>query len=303
VGNGLRRPVHKIPVIFNPKARSAKAADRLAAIRQFSDRMELCATEGPGSAERIARRLALAGNPIVVAAGGDGTVNEVANGLLSLTREGGEVPTLGVLPFGTMNVLALEMDLPKADPAACWALIQQGRAREIDVWDLNGRAFLQLAGIGLDAAIISATTWERKKQFGPLSYVLAASKLLGRIKEELVVHVAGRDPLRGKAVLLGSGRHYGGPIKVFPQANNSDGLLDLVVMEHDRLWPLLKGLGGMYLSQGKDLPAGMHYLQVSSVDIEAATPVATEVDGELAASSTHIHITKRPSKLRVICGG
>lgn len=291
----------RIPVILNPAAKSTQAAAREQAIRALTPDPELVLTTGPGQATEIAERLAKEGHPLVVAAGGDGTMNEVLQGLcrVNANRGHGEKHTaLGVLPVGTMNVFSLELGLPSQDIAACWGQISSGRLREVDLWTANQQYFVQLAGVGFDAEIIQETPWERKKRFGPLSYVMSAVQVLTRKPPVLSVNVDGRPPLVGSVVLIGAGKHYGGPVPVFPKASNQDGLLDVLVF---------RGLGGWEFAQmlraivegGYEPAEDIDYLQLREFTVTASPEAPLEVDGELAAAGTPVVFKPAPFKLQI----
>src|SRR5690606_27559992 len=112
-------PRHRtVPVILNPGARSARAAGRVDAVRALSPAVKLWQTAAPGEARRLAASLAKSGEPLVVACGGDGTINEVINGI----AEGGGLQrtALGLLPAGTMNVFAAELGIPAGSLEECW---------------------------------------------------------------------------------------------------------------------------------------------------------------------------------------
>ena len=283
-----------IPVIMNPKARSAKAGGRVDDIRALSPRVELYQTTGAGDACRLAERLAREGAPMIVAAGGDGTVNEVVNGLMLSGR--GDRTVLGVLPAGTMNVFAAELGLPSTQLAECWKVITDGLDREVDLWRLNGTYFVQLAGVGMDAAIIRETTWEAKKRWGPLSYLLSGLKLLGRPAPSMTVHASGHPPMQGTMVLMGNGRQYGGPFPLFPQAIPGDGLLDVVVMPRHGLRDFYAV--GRALMSGHYAPRrGVRYFQTDHLRLEAEEPVPYEVDGELAGEARVLDFSRHGSLL------
>lgn len=291
----------RIPVILNPAAKSTQAAAREQAIRALTPEPELVLTTGPGEATEIAERLAKEGHPLVVAAGGDGTMNEVLQGLcrVNANRAPGEKHTaLGVLPVGTMNVFSLELGLPSQDIAACWGQIASGRLREVDLWMANQQYFVQLAGVGFDAEIIQETPWERKKRFGPLSYVMSAVQVLTRKPPVLSVNVEGRPPLVGSVVLVGAGKHYGGQVPVFPKASNQDGLLDVLVF---------RGLGGWEFAQmlraivegGYEPAEDIDYLQLREFTVTASPEAPLEVDGELASGGTPVVFQPAPFKLQI----
>jgi diacylglycerol kinase (ATP) len=290
--------VDEIPVILNPAARSAKASGRLEAIQELSPRVKLCPTTGPGDARRIARELTEAGAPVVVAAGGDGTINEVVNGI----RDAGpdHDTTLGLLPSGTMNVFSVELGLPTKSLVECWDVIERNQRRTIDLWDANGHAFVQLAGMGLDAEIIKETTWERKKALGPLSYLLSATHLIGKSAPQMRIYADGREPLEGSVVLVGNGKRYGGPLKVFPQADNQDGLLDVVVLREHGYGKLFAALLSLLLSGYDRRSKDLEYFQTKELRLESDVEIPVEADGELITCSMPLVLKQVPRSLSVL---
>lgn len=283
-----------VPIILNPAARSTRAGGLERRIRALRPAAEVHLTRGAGDAERLAFELAAHGHPCVVAAGGDGTVNEVIHGISrhnATVADSAAHTALGILPAGTMNVLAYELKLPGRDLEACWQIIQSGSVREIDLWRANDGFFAQLAGVGLDAEIVRETTKEMKNRFGPFSYAISAAAVLGREAPLLSLQLEGRPPLYGSVVLVGNGAHYGGPVPVFRRARNDDGLLDIIVF-HQR-GPLealqfLRAVASGDFSECGDID----YLQASSFRIESENPVPYELDGELGRSTP---VTFRPA--------
>ena len=291
----------RIPVILNPAARSTQAAAREKVIRALSPEPELIMTTAPGEATAIAERLAREGRELVVAAGGDGTMNEVLQGLCRVNAErapGEKHTALGVLPVGTMNVFSLELGLPSADISACWQKISSGRRHEIDLWQANEHYFVQLAGVGLDAEIIQETPWERKKKLGPLSYVVSAVQVLARKPPVLTVKIAGRPDMHGSVVLVGAGKHYGGPVKVFPKADNQDGLLDLLIFRQLSGWEFAQMVRAL-LERGYDTALDLDYLQASEFTVIAEPAAPYELDGELIQSTTPVTFKAAPFRLQV----
>ncbi len=269
-----------IPVILNPAARSTRAARRLAALEQLDPKLQLYLTHRPGDAEGLAEKLAREGRPLVVAAGGDGTVNEVLQGLCRAGPSARPATTLGVLPLGTMNVFSHELELPGNDLAGCWARIAGGETREIDLWQANDLFFIQLAGVGIDAEIIRQTTWEAKKRLGPLSYVLSALRVLRGRPPVLRVCVPGETERLGSLVLVGNGRHYGGPFRLFDQADPCDGLLDVLLFHQVGPWELLQ-LGRRLVTAGYAPGEDLEYFQAAEFEVITQTRAPMELDGEL----------------------
>ena len=142
--------------------RGSTACDRL------TRNVVIRTTDGPGDAEAQTERAVEQGFTTIVAAGGDGTINEVVNGI-------GSAPVaLGILPMGTVNVLAMELGIP-FDLVSAWKVIRAGKIRLIDEASANGHLFVQMAGIGLDAQIVERNNRQIKKVLGPLSYLLTAT--------------------------------------------------------------------------------------------------------------------------------
>jgi YegS/Rv2252/BmrU family lipid kinase len=259
--------------------------------------VQIHATDGAGDARKFARELALAGAPVVVAAGGDGTVNEVVNGI---ALAGPECRTaLGILPSGTMNVFAGDLGLPAARLDECWGLIEAGHVRSIDLWRANDEYFAQLAGAGLDATVIAGTTWERKKKYGPVSYVIGMLEVMRRGTPVLTVTAPGRQPVEGRVVLVGNGTHYGGPFRLFPDASFTDGLLDVMVMKNHSLLNIARL--SMAAAAGRYSPAlrDIVYFQTPELDITCAETVPFQADGELSGE-TPVKFRQAPFPLRVI---
>ena len=219
----------KLFVIFNPAARGEKSQR----VRRFletkaSSSVTLAPTQRADEARLLAARAVSDGYRVIVAAGGDGTINEVVNGI------GTSGSALGVLPLGTVNVFAQELGIPRQLEAA-WALIQHGRPRTIDLARAEShgavRYFIQLAGVGFDARAVRTASWELKKKIGPLSYVWAGLKTLSVPHARIEVSANGNGSAAGVAVLIGNGRYYGGRFTLFPKARMDDGLLDVCVFE------------------------------------------------------------------------
>lgn len=260
-------------IIFNPMARSEKSRALADVLRELAPEAELRMTEAPGEARWLAAEAAREGFRVVAAAGGDGTVNEVANGIA------GTDTALGVLPVGTMNVCAKEHDLP-GDLASAWAIIRAGHRREIDLLAANETHFIQLAGVGLDAQVVKETTWESKKNLGPLSYLISAAQIAARTPPKLVVE-AGGVKSEGSFVLIGNGRYYGAKIVLFPKARVDDGLLDVLIFKNIGYLDIAKYLAGVLIGRHTGMD-GVEYFQVSEATVRSEQEVPVEVDGELS---------------------
>jgi diacylglycerol kinase (ATP) len=269
----LPKAVRDTAIILNPRAHSELADALVEELHRLAPQAEIRLTTKAGDARRLASEAASEGFRNVVAAGGDGTVNEVVNGLA------GSSVNLGVLPVGTMNVFAKEHGLPSGLVAA-WAIVKEGRVREVDLAAADGAYFIQLAGIGLDAQIVKETTWESKKTLGPVSYLLSAAAIAARTPPTILVEAAG-EVHEGSFVLVGNGRYYGSKIVLFPEARPDDGLLDVLIFKNLGYLDIARYLGGVLLGKHTAL-SDVAYFQVPAMRIHSTEDVPVEVDGELS---------------------
>lgn len=286
-------PPQRYPLIFNPKARSQRGRRALRFLEGKGESVELFATRHEDEARELAAGFAAAGVPVVIAAGGDGTLNAVVRGLA------GSNTALAVLPTGTMNVFARELGIPFDSLARAFAVIERGFVREIDLFEANKVPFLQMAGVGLDAKVIERTTWESKKALGPLAYLLAAAKVLGENPPRIEVICGDGRRETGVAVLAGNGSLYGGPFKFFRKADNQDSMLDVIVYKeagYRLVLDLLRGLA----AGGLDLVSSASYLQTKDFVVRADAEVPVQVDGELLGHFCEIHFAEASRRLRVI---
>jgi len=285
-------------VIFNPAARGEKS-QRLRALLESKAGLDvaLAPTTCAGDATRLAAQGVAQGAEVIVAAGGDGTINEVLNGL------GPAGVTLGVLPLGTVNVFAREFGIPLRLEAA-WSALATGKVRALDLpfaeIGNQRRYFAQLAGVGFDAHVVRAASWELKKRIGPLSYVWAGLQALHRPHPCIEVTGDNGQRARGVAVFIGNGRYYGGSFRLFPQARFDDGQLDVCVFDSTGYFSLLRyGFG--ILSGRHPRLRGVSYLQAASFTCTPTEPgqAAVELDGE-DAGSTPARFGLLPGALRVV---
>ncbi len=257
--------------------------------------LALYATRSAEEAEALSRRFADRGEDIVIAAGGDGTLNAVVKGLA------GSRTALGVLPTGTMNVFARELGIPYDNLDRAFEVILEGHVREVDLFEANNTPFVQMAGVGFDAAVIEETTWESKKVLGPLAYLLSAVKVLGEMPPLMkVVANNGREE-EGVAVLAGNGSLYGGQFKLFPKADNTDNKLDVLVFKEAGYRLVLDSLRGIALGGVDFSNSTVEYFQTEYLEVTADRMVPLEVDGELVGRTKHVIFKDdKPERLRVL---
>jgi len=258
-------------IILNPAAKGDQARKTIDRVEKLAPDAKLLLTENAGDGERQAREAVAMGFQTIVAAGGDGTVNEVLNGIDPAKC------ALGILPVGTMNVLALELGI-SPDLERALAVIRKNHRRRVDLGYANQRRFIQLAGVGLDAEVVRKTHPEAKRAWGPWSYLLTVAQVTVAPAPRLRVKAEGKE-FPGAMVLIGNGRHYGGPFRFFPKADMTDGKLDVCIFPKSGPLDLLWYLQGVLIGGPESLPE-VTYLQVPALTVEADEKVALEVDGE-----------------------
>jgi YegS/Rv2252/BmrU family lipid kinase len=284
--------VNKTIVILNPAARSERAKRWQARVESIAHGCTVCTGSSAAEAESLARNAVREGFQKIVAAGGDGTIHAVVNGLA------GSDATLGLLPMGTVNVFALELGLPVHDIKSCWNIIKQDQVRLIDLPKANGKYFVQLAGVGLDAQVVKETSLALKRNFGPLSYLISAAHIAARQPPRLFIESADTSINEASFVLIGNGRRYGGPFPFFKQAVLDDGLLDIVAFRQVGYFEIIKYLQDVFFSSEIRLPE-VEYFQTQQIRITSDQDVPVELDGELVGNCP-VEFALQDHQLRVL---
>lgn len=279
-------------VILNPAARSERATRLRAQVEALVEGAVLRSTSRRGHAESLAREAAAEGFEKIIAAGGDGTINEVVNGIA------GSGATLGLLPLGTMNVFATELGLPTTDLSRCWEIARNGHTRRVDLPSANGKHFVQLAGVGLDAQVVQETSATFKRSFGPLSYIVSAAQIAARQPPQLRIESDNAATEEGSFVLVGNGRLYGGPFPFFKQAVVDDGLLDVLVFKRLNYLQMIRYMQDVIFSSQITAPE-VEYFQTKFLRVTSAEAVPVEIDGELIGNCP-VEFTIKRRGLRVL---
>ena len=275
----------RICVIFNPTARGERAKRFRRHLDAIGAECALKPTTAPGGGRALAAEAVREGFEGIVAAGGDGTLNEVLNGIGD-EPDGFARARLGVLPLGTINVFAREIGMP-LDLHRAWAVIRRGRESAIDLpqveFGATGKSqrrwFAQLAGAGLDAHAVELVDWNLKKKIGFFAYVVGALRAL-RATQSKISTEHNSQTMTGEQVLIGNGRLYGGPFAVFPEANLSDGLLDVCVFPRVT-WATVLSCGWGLVAGRLHESGGARHFQAESFSLTAPTRTALELDGEM----------------------
>jgi diacylglycerol kinase (ATP) len=288
----------KVRAILNPRAGLAapRTRDAVEGGRPGWTDYAVYLTRAPGHATDLAREAVASGADVVLAVGGDGTVNEVARALI------GTKTALGIVPVGSGNGLARALRLPLRPSRALEAL-EQGEVRPIDVGRLNGRPFLNVAGVGFDA-VVGHAFHERGKRGGRrglLGYVHLSLRELASYRPPLLALECGDDRFEVAPFVAtaANGPQYGSGAVVNPGARLDDGLLEIVVFEHQPLPRLLMAASRLFAGGVERVP-GYRRLAGTAATITSTAPVAVHVDGDPAAPATRIELSLEPLALRVV---
>ena len=276
-------------LIFNPTAGRARGLQPGALERarkvlaRHGIESELAPTDGPGSGPALARRAVRERRQMVIVCGGDGTLNEVVNGLA------GSTTPLALLPAGTANVFAKELGLPWNIERAA-ALIAGSRLRRLALGHVaaeesgeGGRYFLSLAGAGPDGALVRSVNQSLKDRMGTIAFWLEGLRQLGSYRfPRFRVRLAGET---AEATLITAGRtkHYGGPIRITTRADLYGNDFELMLCTTRSRWKYLSYIP-LLLTGGLRRVRHVRFLRATAVRCEPidAEPVWVQVDGEPA---------------------
>ena len=282
------RTIGRVPnallVIVNPTAGGGRAARLVPWLRERLARRpdaRLVVTRRAGEAEELAGEASAAGVDRVVAVGGDGTVQEVANGVV----EGGGAATVGIVPVGSGNDLARSLGLPR-DPAAAWTVAIGRGERAVDLLLATGgdgrrRWFGSAGGIGFDAQVAAAMATRAGWQRGQVGYLLTTLAELRRFSNRRVEITLDGATLSRQVlfVAIANGEYYGGGMRIAPGAAVDDGRFDLCVVGDVSRLTALRQLANLYRGTHVDHPqVDMHRGSSVAIDGDAATLV--HLDGE-----------------------
>jgi diacylglycerol kinase (ATP) len=269
----------RLTIVFNPVAGSGRqrALDKLVDILDHDGwRITVAGTNGPGHATDLAADAARAGEDVVAAAGGDGTISEVVRGL-----RGSQTP-LGIVPLGTANVLAAELGIPRSMRTVA-RILADGLPRPFHLPSANGAPFLLMAGAGFDGAVVGAVTSRLKRRFGKGAFVLQGLRHMIRGDwPTMEVEIDGR--VRGTAqwALVTNVVRYGGAYRLAPEPDFGEPELIAVLFEDAAPLALLRHLlaiGAGRVAHGR----GVRVLRGARVRIAGnGADVPVQIDGDAA---------------------
>ena len=273
-------------LIYNPAAGRRRDRRRLEinralqALAAHADSVEAWPTDGPHAATRLAQEACHSGADLVLACGGDGTVNEIVNGLA------GSQVTLGVLPAGTANVLAVETGLP-LDPVEAARRLPDLEPHRLSLGRVccaggppGGRYFLLMAGAGVDAHIVYKLHPGLKARLGLVAYFLAGAAEVWRRKPVFTVET-GETRYECTFALAANCAEYGGRIRIAAGAHLLDTPLEVVLFHTRSRFRYLVYMGAV-LAGALPRLADVTVLKATSLRLSAAGPLHVQVDGEYA---------------------
>ncbi|SEH47118.1 diacylglycerol/lipid kinase family protein [Magnetospirillum fulvum] len=271
----------RVLIVHNPTAGRHKRRRLIGVVERLERHgcaVTIQETAKRGDAEDFAARADEALFDAVIAAGGDGTVNEVLNGL-ALTGGG---LALGVIPLGTANVLACEIGLDPRDSEQIAQAIAFGPARRVHLGTANRRRFLLMAGAGLDAEVVAGLNVTLKRHAGKLAYVFEGLKQAVGYDFPLLSIRADGATYEGRMVVACKGRFYGGPFIAAPDANLEAPMLEICILP-------AAGVAGM-LRYGIALPLGkltelpeVQVIKAKSIVITGPRGAPVQGDGDIVA--------------------
>ncbi|MGV0108785.1 diacylglycerol/lipid kinase family protein [Arthrobacter sp. CP30] len=299
-GSSSRR---RAALIINPI--KATDVDVVGAVRRIAEEdgwdeplvIETTADD-PGHGQ--AREALDAGVDLVIAAGGDGTVRCVAEEL----AETGTM--MALVPLGTGNLLARNLDIAVDDPDAAVEAAFRGTERTIDVVHVtvdraqDAHVFLVMAGIGYDAAIMSDTRDDLKDKVGWLAYVDAGLRNLPGKPTRTTLSVDGGKPFerRLRSVMGGNCGKIMGGLEIFPGAKIDDGLMDLMTVAPKGALGWL-AVAGKLFARGKGKDPSLEYFQCRTAEVTLREPLEVQLDGDPLGQATHMAFEVKPDSLRL----
>lgn len=267
-------------------------------IREAVGETEYWDTKGPGDATKLAKKAVEEGYELVIAAGGDGTISQIAESLIHTTA------TLAIIPGGTGNDLARSLGVGPDIKLALKAL-KHGIDKEIDAgsWRIEDREgyFVNVAGMGFDAAVAERINTGYRTLRGTAAYIAATLGTLRTYQAQLL-RLTIDGAVSEESILLtaiANARSYGGGMQIAPVAKLDDGLLDVVLVQEIRKWAFIKAFPSVFKGTHLGHPAVFHY-RARSIVLEVKDERPFLIDGELVqAKKVEIEVAPKALKVRV----
>ena len=267
-------------------------------LRQHGWQADLCLTKAAGDARKFAREAVEQHISVVVAVGGDGTINEIIQELANSDT------ALGVLPSGTVNVWARESGIP-LDNRLAREILLHGRTRRIDLGQMGDRYFLLMAGIGFDGEVTRTVEKNSVKRFGVLGYFFIGTWFGLSYPSFRVTVQLGERTFRTNAIqiIIGNTQLYAGAIKYTWQAKCDDGLLDICILRKQNVFGRL-AIAADFILRREQRRNWVQYETCKDIKIRTRRRVAVQIDGDSAGDTTRsfppVTFCVAPDALKVI---
>ncbi len=260
-------------------------------------------TSHPGEAIELAQKAADNGAELIVSVGGDGTVNEIVNGIMKSKND----PSLGIIPLGWANDFIKSTDIPSDIIEACKILVQ-GKTKEIDVGIINKKIyFANICGIGFDAEV--AKLANQMKDRHPNWRILSAfvyifstiKKLLSPFRcHKVKIKIDGQE-IQSKILFMaiGNGKIYGGRFKITPEAILDDGLLDICLVEEMGRFKYLSIIPKVFKGTHGGIK-GVSFYKAKEVIVQSSELILAQVSGEVIEGQKKFTVTLQPKRLKLI---
>jgi diacylglycerol kinase (ATP) len=290
-------------IIVNPTSGSYmqqlnQLEDTLFFLRSQGWQIELKLTQAAGDAQKLAHEAVEQHRDVVIAVGGDGTINEIIQALA------GSETALGVLPGGTANVWAREVGIP-LDIIGAREVLVHGQTRCIDLGRANERYFLLMTGIGLDGEVTQAVEKKPLKRLGALAYLLIGAWLgLGYPSFRAFLQTDGRVvKVNALQIIIGNTQLYAGAVKYTWQAKCDDGLLDICIVHNRDMWGRVIVFLD-FIFHREQRRQWVYYVTCKTVKLRTRPAIAMQIDGDPAGYTQKgyppVTFTVAPQALKVI---
>lgn len=297
----------KAEVIVNLTAGGGKPNHHLEIVLKYLKEnglnFKVCITSRQGEAVELAQRAADNGAELIVSVGGDGTVNEIVNGIMKSKND----PPLGIIPLGWANDFIKSTDIPSDIIEACKILVR-GKIKEIDVGIINEKIyFANICGVGFDAEVAQLANQMKSKHpnlriLSAFVYVFSTvKKLLSPFSyHDVKIKFDGQE-IHSKIlfIAISNGKFYGGRFKITPEAILDDGLLEVCVVEEMGRLKYLMSIPKVFKGTHESIK-GINFYRAKEVVIQSSMPILAQVSGEVIEGQKEFAITLLPKSLKLI---
>lgn len=290
----------KILFIINPVAGGGKAEALIPLVKEtmykYKKEYEIKLTTKPKEAIGIAED-SVETYEIIVAVGGDGTVNEVARGLINKGKG-----TLGIVPGGTGNDMAKSLGI-SIDPVEALETLCKGLKKDIDIGHVNDSNFLNIASVGFDAEVVINNVNLKKVIKSGISYAISVFYTLLSFKRKKVKITIDDNVIEEKIILLavGNGKYYGGGMKILPMAKLDDEYLDICIVSNVSKLKLLFLFPTIFNGNHIKYKKYVKMYKGKTIKVETKDKIYLNIDGEIASEIEEIVFSIENKKLNVVC--